>query len=135
MVVMSREGRYFMALKKDRTGQVRTHRNDPTPIETLDRIANAVSALVNAAHEGQEDYSLAVLADGDGFEAVYAKVTLADIRRAVAVEMAKCGDRFSSDYRHESTPEHSACYRILGSTVMLNGLCEVIAAAQAVPHA
>jgi len=113
-------------MRKDRTGAKRTHRNDPTPIETLDRIAAAVSRLVENAHECQLDYSCA------GFEVAYAKVTLADIRRVVAVDMAESGDRFSSDYRHEETEMHSVCLRILGSTVMLNNLCDSLIAEGAV---
>jgi len=98
----------------------RTVPKDPTPQKTLERIADAVNKLTEQAYIGMTSYR------HEDFEAVYAKVNLADIRREVAREMQRAGERFSSDYRHEDTPMHAICLHILGSTVMLNALCDKV---------
>ena len=92
--------------------------NDPTPEETLERTAAAVSALIERVFESEPAGSFADM------EKVYERIPLADIRREVAVSMNAAGDRFSSDYRHEETPMHTICLHLLGSTVGLNWLAD-----------
>lgn len=72
---------------------------EPTPLEALQYIAD------NSNHPSD---------------------TLQTIRQRVALHMASRGEYFTSAYRHGATPLHEMVYSILGGTVTLNHLIDVI---------
>ncbi len=101
----------------------RHYKDDPTPEETLEYIAEAIESL-------REETWTRLYEECKGNpearvtpEAVSEAITLRDVERRVAEAMAAKDEAFSSDYRHEATPAHSICYRILGSTVGIN--CQI----------
>jgi hypothetical protein len=88
---------------------------DPTPEQVLELIGEISTELLNAKYDNTVERE---------HEKVYDKISIGDIRRSFAVEMNKRDWRFSSAYRHEVTPLHSACYSILGSTVGMNWMAD-----------
>lgn len=95
----------------------RTYKNDPTPSE----VGEYFAAAVNAIREKHQDQIDPKATDWLGqYEAVNDKITLGEIKRHIIARMAEKDEAFSSDYRHEATPEHSFWYRVLGSTVGMN---------------
>jgi hypothetical protein len=86
---------------------------DPKPEHVLEALGQIISRL------WEQNAPI-----GEGVEQPFDRFTHGDVRRAFAVRMNEEHWRFSSDYRHEVSPMHSACYHILGSTVGLNWIAD-----------
>lgn len=98
----------------------RSYPNDPTPMETLGYIADAISELVEAHGFGPSETYESWMSRVDS-------ITLGEVKNAVAERMAKAkigrgreSEAFSSAYRHEEMPEHALVLRMLTSTVEMN---------------
>ncbi len=102
-----------------KTKEKRTYDNDPLPSELAEYFADAVTEIREELERTLNPNSKTWLED---YNKLNNQITLGEIRRRLVVIMAAKNEAFSSAYRHEVSPWHSFFYRVLGSTVGLNGL-------------
>ncbi len=97
----------------------RRDKREPMPLEVIEYLSHVVAALNENSFDkfpiGCESYM-------ETEQKRYSSITLQDVRAGVAKTMAQKREYFTSDYRHELTPEHALVCRLLGSTVQMNWL-------------
>lgn len=93
----------------------RSDRHEPTPLETLQYIAQAIVDAYDETPVGTPS------SFGNS-------ITLGEVRERVARMMAAKDEYFTSDYRHGITLEHEALETIMGGGPRMNFMIEDIKA-------